>query len=100
MLYSVRPPSSVLRQLQQRKHTCAHSQRCGGDRGPAQAHIGLERFGVAKDIERAQRTVAEEVQMDAALDRRAPDVAVIRRDDMHAMAAPHQPGGDLLDEWR
>jgi hypothetical protein len=90
----------VVRHSQQRQYPRAQRQRRGSDCGPAQAYIGLERFGIAEAIERAQRAVAEEVQMDAALHRRATDVAMIGRDDMHAMAASYQPGGDLLDEWR
>src|SRR5690242_13715956 len=95
-----RPPSFVLRHAQQLQHPCAHRQWRGGDSGTAQAHIGLERFGVAKDIECAQRAVAEEVQVNAALDRRAPNIAVKRRHNMDAMTTPHQASGDLLNKWR
>jgi hypothetical protein len=88
----------VVGQSQQRQRPSAETQRRGQQRTPAQPDVGAQRLGVAPDVERAPGAVAKEVQVDAALDRRAAHIAVVRRDDMDTVAAACQPGGDLFDE--
>ena len=73
-------------------------QRRRGVGGAAQVDVGVQRLGVAEDVEAGDGRVLEEVKGDAVLVRRTGDAGVPRRDHVDLVAARGDGLGDRLHE--